>query len=124
MTILSDKQRTLNLLHNWKHWSRDMTLDPAEVPYYTVSPMFRDIVPQKATPAYDVDAALLVEDCMARMFIPYKTEWNMLRDYYALGFTQYEIAKSLGIQQSSVSRYRLPAAQRIFAEQWADMVRK
>jgi hypothetical protein len=124
MNDLPSKERTSDLLMNWRCYSKDCPPDPAQVHYYTVSPMFTDIIPRGTTPPYDTDAALMVEEVLRVMFRPYPQEWSILRDYYGRGMPQCEIAERLGINQSSVCKYRLPAARRIFAEQWALLIRK
>ena len=126
MTIydIPDKQRVRDLLFNWRNWAKDCPLDPAQIFYYTVSPMFRDVMPQASTPAYDSDSALMVEEVLRVMRYPYPQERWLLAEYFGKGRPQTEIARELRINQSSVSKYRLPAAERIFAEQWAEMVRK
>jgi len=118
-----DPRRTRDLMENWKYWARDCPPDPSEIDYYTVSPMFADIMPRGGVPPYDTDSALMVEEVLKRMFVPYRPEWWILLAYYGKGMAQEDIADILGINQSSVSRYRLPAARRIFAEQWAELVR-
>ena len=124
MTILSDKDRTRQLLMNWRAWSRDCPPDPAEVDYYTVSPMFKGVIKQDSTPPYDIDSALMVEEVMRRMFKPYPKEYRVLQAYYGESRTQIEIAKEIGISRQSVGKYRLPMAERIFSEQWSELIRK
>ena len=124
MTILSDKDRTRQLLMNWRLWSRDCPPDAAEVNYYTVSPMWKGVIKQGSTPPYDTDSALMVEEVMRRMFMPYPKEYRVLQAYYGESRTQIEIAKEIGVARTTVTRYRLPMAERIFGEQWAEMIRR
>ena len=126
MTIydIPDKQRVRDLLFNWRNWAKDCPLDPAEVDYYTVSPMFRDIMPQSSTPAYDSDSALMVEEVLRVMRYPYPQERWLLAEYFGKGVTQKEIADELGIHRTTVTKCRLPMAERIFAEQWASLIRE
>ena len=123
MTILSDKDRTRQLLMNWRLWSRDCPPDAAEVHYYTVSPMFQGVIKRGGSQPYDVDSALMVEEVMRRMFKPYPKEYRVLQAYYGESRTQIEIAKEIGVARTTVTRYRLPMAERIFGEQWAEMIR-
>lgn len=123
-TDIPSKERIRNILFNWSRWARDCPLDPAEVNYYTVSPMFAAVIPRSggSTP-YDTDSALMVEEVMHVMFRPYPSEYRVIQAYFGEGRPQREIAAELGIHQASVSKYRLPAAERIFAEQWAELIR-
>ena len=109
---------------NWRAWSRDCPPDAALVYYYTVSPMFKGVIKQGSSPPYDVDSALMVEEVMRRMFKPYPKEYRVLQAYYGESMTQIEIAKEIGVARTTVTRYRLPMAERIFSEQWAEMIRK
>ena len=124
MNDIPDIDRTRNLLSNWSIWARDCPPDAAEVYYYTVSPMFADIMKQGSLPPYDIDSAMMVEEVMRRMFRPYRNEYRVLQAYYGEGLTQKEIAKELGIARQSVGRHRLPMAHRIFSEQWALLIRR
>ena len=123
MTILSDKDRTRSLLMNWRIWARDCPPDPAEVYYYTVSPMFKGVIKQGSTPPYDVDSALMVDEVMRRMFTPYPREYRMLQAYYGEGRTQIEIAKDMNLPRTTFQR-RKDMAERIFSEQWLEFIRK
>ena len=121
MNDLPDIDRCKAILLNWSYWAKDCPPDPAEA---TMCPMFAAILPKGSIPPYDEDSALLVEEVLRIMHTPYPREWWILCAYYGKGMTQDEIADILGINQPSVSKYRLPTARRIFAEQWAEMIRR
>lgn len=74
--------------------------------------------------SYDESAALMVEEVLREMFIPYQPERRLLQAYYGEGMTQDDIGRELGIARQSVGRHRLPMAQRIFSEQWAELIRR
>jgi hypothetical protein len=118
---IPDVDRTKNLLMNWRHWAQDCDPDPAEG---TMCPMFASILPKASVHPYDEESALLVEEVLRIMHPAYQREWWILCAYYGVGMLQEEIADRLGINQPSVSKYRLPMARRIFAEQWAGLIRR
>ena len=73
----------------------------------------------------DPDSAWLVEGVMRAMFVKgYRAERELLIMYYPEGMTMEDMGKELEINKSSVYRYRLPAAHRIFTEQWSELIRK
>ena len=124
MTDTLSNERTLNLLMNWKHWAKDDQPDPAEVDYYTVSATFSSVLPRGSAPPYDTESALMVEEVLKEMFVPYQPEWWILLAYYGKGMTQDEIGQRLGIHRTTVTKRRLPMARRIFEEQWSLLIRK
>ena len=124
MTILSDKDRTRSLLMNWRIWSRDCPPDPAEVDYYTVSPMFKSITGQGSTPPYDSDSAMLVEEVLSRMFnTGYRREREVLRVCYGEGKSVRVAAPEFGASKSTMHRW-LAAAESVFSAQWDDAINK
>lgn len=121
MSDQPDPRRTIDLLLNWKYWAMDC---PADATDDSVSAMFRAIMPKGSVPPYDEDSALMVEEVLRVMHKPYQPEWWILVAHYGAGMTHEEIAERLCIARITVTTRRLPMARRIFAEQWAEIIRK
>jgi DNA-directed RNA polymerase specialized sigma24 family protein len=66
----------------------------------------------------------MVEGVMREMFKPYPDEYRVLQAYYGERMSHQEIAKELGINESTVINDRLPMAERIFAEQLAESFKR
>jgi hypothetical protein len=125
---IPSKNRTRSILMNWRRWAADINPDYAEVHYYVISPDFAGTPftanKGKPPPPYDPDSADKVEDVLRAMFKPYPKEYRAIQAYYGERMAQSDIAKELGITQQVFSSHRLPMAERIFAEQWAELIRK
>ena len=124
----TDVERTRDILMNWRRWAQDCNPDYAEVYYYVISPDFVGTkwTANKGTPPkpYDTASADKVEEVMRLMFKPYPKEYRLLQAYYGEGMTQEEIAAEIGVKRRTVSQHRLPMAERIFAEQWSEYIRR
>ena len=73
--------------------------------------------------SFDEPAALMVEEVLREMFMPYHPERRVLQAYYAENMTLDEIGKEIGISDRGVGQHRRPMAERIFSEQWALLIR-
>jgi DNA-directed RNA polymerase specialized sigma24 family protein len=114
-----EKDRVRDLLNNWRRWSKDCPPDPAEVFYYTVSPMFRDFVkpsPGRSFP-YDPDAAEMVEDVLREMFNAHKRERMILISYYQRDCGAKDLAEIMGVAKSTMYR-QIEQASDVFSETW------
>lgn len=113
-----DKNRVKDLLSNWRRWSRDDPPNPAEVYYYTVSPMFRDFVkPTASNFCYDSDSALMVEEVLRLMCGAYSKERQLICDYYLREIPSRELSRVLGLPKSTMYRH-LDMAMDAFADHW------
>ena len=74
---------------------------------------------------YDPDSAILVEDVLRVMFVKgYRTERDLIIMYYPESMTMEDIGKELGISWRGVGRHRKPLAEKVFTEQWSELIRK
>ena len=74
---------------------------------------------------HDPDSAWMVEDVLRVMFVMgYRAERELLIMYYPEGLTMEDIGKELGIARQSVGRHRKPQAEKVFTEQWSELIRK
>ena len=117
-----DKDRAKDLLNNWRIWAADCPQDPAQVPYYRKSPMFKAVLPSGCTPPYDSDSALMVEEVMRELFRKgYRAERAALITCYGENKSVRIAAPEFGISKSTMHR-RLQIAEKVFAEQWDCLV--
>ena len=116
-----DKGRARDLLNNWRRYSRDNPPDPAEVNYYTVSPMFKDFVKPNPGPSpYDPESAEMVEDVLRFMFQQYPFERDMLVTYYLRSGTVEDVAKILGHGKRRMYEL-LELSHKAFAKAWYEL---
>jgi hypothetical protein len=124
MTILSEKERVRDALHNWRQWSLDCHPDYAEVYYYVVSPDFAGTPctsnNRTPPPPYDSDGAEVVEEVLRKMFRPYPRERALLIEFYTRTVPVKELAIEYGFSVGALYK-RLDFAMNIFGEVWKDL---
>lgn len=114
-----DKDRVKDLLSNWRRWARDDPPNPAEVHYYTISPMFRDIIPTASNPEpYDSRSAEMVEDVLRVMNHAYPKDRELIILYWIHMHNIRTLAEVVGIPKSTLYDH-LMFAHGVFADMWA-----
>lgn len=113
-----DKDRVRDILSNWSRWARDCPPDPAEVHYYTISPMFRDVIPKTGSQQpYDVDAADMVEEVLRTMRQAYPKCRELIILYWIQINSERALADALGMSKTTLHNRRM-FAEGVFADFW------
>lgn len=122
MKALSRNQAR-DILENWRAWGKDSPKDSAEIYYYTVSPDFSQYVKRESLGyVYNPDSAMLVEDALREMFVPYGRERELIIKYYQREGSVRELADELGLPKSTMYQ-RLDFAIDVFSEIFLDIAK-
>lgn len=115
-----DRERTRDILANWRAWARDLPRESCEINYYTISPAFRGTKWAKPTPkhvVYDEKSAEMAEDVLREMFKwqPKAREWII---GYWIYMPNYRILSAiLKMSRRNLIR-KMNAAHDAFSRHW------
>lgn len=119
-----DRNQARALLDNWRAWGKDTPIDSAEVYYYTISPDFAQFVKTGSLGyVYNPDSAMLVEDALREMFVPYGRERELIIRYYQRDGNVRDLASSMGIPKSTLYK-RLDFAIDVFSSVFVDIAKR